>query len=102
MSVGGGDVEGVMELAKPDLDTLKEIASKEIPPDGHGADRRIEIETPEPRMRENKLMNSRANPEARRGVQSHLTSSHQINTQSRHQESAIEDRETPPRYLDKH
>ena len=50
MSGSSGNEESVVELAKSDLEVLKEIASQEIAPDRHGADRGIEGEGAEVRM----------------------------------------------------
>ena len=65
-----------MEFAKSELEVLKEIAPEQVAMYRHGADRSIEGEGSELRMREFEAVNSRADGEARCGVQSHLSSSH--------------------------
>ncbi len=60
MSGRGANQEGVMELAKSDLEVLKEIASQEIAPDRHGTDGGVEGEASQVRVRKFEPVNSRA------------------------------------------
>jgi len=57
-----------MELAKSDLDLLKEVAPQQIARDGNGADGGIEDETSKVRMRKFEPMNSRAQGERSGGT----------------------------------
>jgi hypothetical protein len=82
----------MMELAESDLDLLKEVATEEVARDRDGADRGLEGEAPKARVRQGKMMNSRADSEAGRGLQAHFPSSHQINAQLRYEERTIKDR----------
>jgi hypothetical protein len=71
-------MEGVMELAKTNLDMRKEVAPEEVARDGNGTDRGIEGETSKLRMEEIESMNSRGNGEPGGRAQPHFSACHQI------------------------
>lgn len=86
-------MEGMMEFAKSDLDTLKEIASKEIARDRNCADCYFHTETSKLGMVEIESMNSRGNGEPCGNAQPHFSARHQIDFEGRYNERPIKDRE---------
>jgi len=92
MSGSGCDLEGVVKLPKSDLDILKEVAPEQIAPYRDGADRGIEQKTSEVGRRKLKTMNSRGQSEHSCRIQSDFPACHQIDSQDRNYEGAVEKR----------